>query len=277
LISSLFGADEEESKSITPPATTPSSPAPSRTRSTSSTQAKPYKREEKFSPRSQGAHRDTKKSTPKATTPKEEGSTPSQPSHEFKGGRTRRGSRGGRRRSNPSTTTAAHHTENSSNIQQHPAQPVEKSTAPGTSRPTPSKTSEFKEPLPNHLPPFPADLEDYYRDAQPFKSTHKAQQQRSTPKAENVPAQPVTSPEASAFASTPTEKSVPAGEPIVPIVAKPEKTAEPVIIRAQPSSKEPNTSELDKEHPRVISEPSSQKTESAEKPTENKGKTEDSK
>ncbi len=243
LISSLFGGDEDEGKPSSPSAPTSSEaisrPAPSHTQSS---QPRPFKREEKFSAHKSSAaptNRETTKKVPRTPTPVKEDGTPAT---EFKG-RTRRGARGGRRRSTGSSGA-------NTNAPPAPATPTSATTPPAVSTVTnvPDNQSLVAPPqppkpvaeqhLPDHLPPFPNDLEDYYRDSQRFKggkTTQGRQQQKTDAPSSAIPETPERS------EAQPVEQSSPAQlpenvapTPVIPVAQKDESN-EPVIIRAQTS------------------------------------------
>ncbi len=208
-LSSLFGTEEEERKLAeqTPVETVPVKPAPTTT--------KPEK----------------KLTHPPEQKPKEKAEGPG-PAGESKP-RTRRGSRGGRRRGGGGGAAGGGGASGSSqggaagSAQPPQAAKPQKTAAPAATATPPAPPQAEETTLPNHLPPFPTNLEDYYQDSIGFKGTK-------------------TKPEPSAKVERPKEASTavtaaPITPPEPPPATHTEKTqaTPPVIVRPQvPKDKE---------------------------------------
>ncbi|HVV68397.1 MAG TPA: Rne/Rng family ribonuclease [Gammaproteobacteria bacterium] len=263
LISSLFGAEGEEVGKPNIPAT-PSAPEPRP--AARPPQGKPHRRDEKFSSGNRppaGSREPKKTARPIPATPKEEttATTPTgAPQGEFKG-RSRRGTRGGRRRSSgspaSSSTSGSTHLDTTPSVTTSGVPPVTENV-PAVPTTTPHKLLA-DEQLPDYLPPFPSDLEDYYRDSQRFKGGKSSQAQPPV-KPPQKSDQPVAAP--------PVATEAPVEKPPVPVlpettspslpVTSAEQSSEPVIIRPQ-AAKEPLVAEKEKHEP---TEPKPQESDS---------------
>lgn len=224
-LSGLFGATEEEQKAATAELQQPQKTPTTRHEPPQRSSNRPPRREEKqrtITPTS--THRtsqETKRPLPPA---KPEKSTPdTTETGELKQQRTRRGTRGGRRRTGgrggnkPSaapTTTAPTPTPIPTSIQPQSPEVVDKPVT-------------LEEPPPNHLPPFPADLENYYQQTARIKTKKPTQPQK--PDTATQIASPTEQP---SVAETP--EPLPSVRPETPAPSETE-TAKPIIVRPQPT------------------------------------------
>ncbi len=250
ILSSLFGNEEEkpEGKPVaTPSAVAASTPASTTATPTVTPPSRPPHSQQHRSgsgrqrrdgkPGTSSTHKEPRKTAPQAhvnkpvkeETPAAPGSatttagsttTTAGSTGEFKS-RSRRGARGGRRRSGGSGNSggASNNPTHTSNVtqQQQPS-----STLPA---------SKPEESLPDHLPPFPTDLEDYYQESVRPKVVKPARPTSATPvKIESDVSESNESPKPSV---TP-EPTVPVAK-TEPAPAMPITEPQPVIIRAQPT------------------------------------------
>lgn len=229
ILSSLFG-NEEDKLETKPSLSIPTTPAVSSTHKTtparqpgrSSQIQRPHRQRREEKPQSpsgatSGINKESKKIMSPPKVVKEEVS-----GGEFKP-RSRRGARGGRRRGGSGSGGGSAMGQSSNPTV------VPSSTTP------PAKPQAQEESLPNHLPPFPSDLEDYYQESVRPKVTKP--QRPAQPKVENFESTENTKPP---ITTSKTSFEAPAVK-VEPAPAMPVSEPEPVIIRAQPSSKEPNS------------------------------------
>lgn len=175
----VVGAVQSSALSSSPSATVTVVPQPSETKAQESTTktSSPHHRREGHKD-----NRDQKRSQkPVGTSPKPIATAPLSKEEaaqaDFKT-RTRRGGRGGRRRTAPAPQSATEATapQGAPSSQNRPAAPPVNPTVP----PKPAPLAVVATPTPDlqppdHLPPFPADLENYYQDAlQPKRVTKPA-------------------------------------------------------------------------------------------------------
>lgn len=157
----------------------------------------------------------------KQAAPKEQTQAPKKP-EEAGGRRTRRGTRGGRRR-----MSGGHH---------------------GKSHGSPKPNTEMSTP-PDHLPPFPSDLEDYYKESAHFKESKTARDFSTNDQAKSVE-HPQTKPAVEEKVQVPVQEtsssqSAPTAESNkVPVIVRPqEKSAEHKETDGSQKEKEKETKE----------------------------------
>lgn len=211
-LSSLFGTEEAEKSATQTPAEAPAKI------SATTEQRRQTTPEKRKSPQTLIGAGDKKGQKPKESP---EAKT-----------RTRRGSRGGRRRGGGSGSSGAAAPTTAQQQTAKPQRPVS----------TLNPESINIETLPDHLPPFPSDLEDYYKDSIRVRGAKVPAAEQPTPATEK-PAEVSIKVEPESVTEPPAKEPNPT--PCTPLPS--EEGNEPVIIR--PQSTKDKDEDKSEEHP----------------------------